>query len=193
MPFLPSLPRTAMVKDLFSRRPEIYGPFNAANQVLMRGPSPLSEGERELIGAFVSALTGCRYCTGAHAETARLFGIREGLLKDLVENFDSADVPGNVRPLLAFVRKLTRSPARMTQSDADAVFEAGWNETALHDAIAVTAFFTFMNRLVLGHGLAADESQFAARGRRHFEEGYLKQHYDLYQKRSPESDNSADS
>jgi len=40
----------------------------------------------------------------------------------------------------------------MTQADADAVFNAGWDEKALHDAIAVTARMCFMQRLVEGYG-----------------------------------------
>ncbi len=40
----------------------------------------------------------------------------------------------------------------MTQEDADAVFAAGWDEQALHDAIVVTARAGFMQRLVEGHG-----------------------------------------
>ncbi|PPR19638.1 MAG: hypothetical protein CFH40_02242, partial [Alphaproteobacteria bacterium MarineAlpha10_Bin3] len=37
-------------------------------------------------------------------------------------------------------------------SCGDAVFDAGWNEKALGDAIAVTARMCFMQRLVEGHG-----------------------------------------
>jgi hypothetical protein len=40
----------------------------------------------------------------------------------------------------------------MAQADADAVFAAGWEERALHDAIAITARMSFMHRLVEGYG-----------------------------------------
>ncbi len=40
----------------------------------------------------------------------------------------------------------------MSQEDADAVFAAGWDERALHDAIAVTARMNFMCRVVQGYG-----------------------------------------
>ena len=92
----------------------------------------------------------------------------------------TAPVDERLRPILAYVRKLTLSPARMVAADAEAVFAAGWEDAALHDAIAVTAFFAFMNRLALGHGLAADATLFAARGGRHFKEGYIAQHAELY-------------
>jgi hypothetical protein len=49
------------------------------------------------------------------------------------------------------------------------------DEAALHSAVAVCAMFNFMNRLVEGHGIAADPAMFAERGRKHAELGYLKQ------------------
>ncbi len=43
-------------------RPELFGgPFSDALDAVMRGPSEWSEGERELIAAFVSSLNQCPY------------------------------------------------------------------------------------------------------------------------------------
>src|SRR5690348_12097442 len=47
---------------------------------VMRGPSPLSHGLRELIGAFVSSRNQCSFCRCAHAPLAA-----ELLGKELVE------------------------------------------------------------------------------------------------------------
>lgn len=50
-------------------------------------------------------------------------------------------------------------------ADADAVYAAGWDERARSDAIWVCARFNMMNRLALGHGLAADPAAFEARAK----------------------------
>ena len=60
----------------------------------------------------------------------------------------------------------------MTQADADAVYAAGWDEQALHDAVAVCALFNFMNRYVQGLGIPADEAFFDEAGRRLHDFGY---------------------
>ena len=180
MPFLPSLPPNARVPQIFALRPDVYGPFNAGNQALMRGDSQLSVAERELIGAYTSALNACRYCAGGHRVAAELFGIEPHVLDEIVADVDASSVDPKLKPLLVFVRKLTLTPAGMTQADADAIFAAGWDESALHDAIAVSCFFCFMNRLVLGHGIVPDPSQFEERGQRHFQIGYIAQHPELY-------------
>ena len=180
MPFFPTLPPDARVPHIFALRPDVFGPFNAGNQALMRGESQLSIAERELIGAYTSALNACRYCAGGHRVAAELFGIEPHVLDEIVDDLDGASVDPKLKPLLAYVRKVTLTPERMVQADADAVFAAGWEESALHDAIAVTCYFCFMNRLVLGHGVVPDPDLFEERGRRHYELGYTRQHPELY-------------
>ena len=60
-----------------------------------------------------------------------------------------------VKPRFACVGKLTRTPARVTEADAQAVYDAGWSESALFDAVQCCAFYNFMNRIIEGTGVAA--------------------------------------
>jgi uncharacterized peroxidase-related enzyme len=119
----------------------------------LRDPSPLTVAERELIAAYVSGLNACTYCHGAHTVAATAFGIDESVFADLMADLDTATVDGRIKPILAYVRKLTLSPARMVEADAEAVYAAGWDEQALFDAVSVCALFNFMNRIVEGSGI----------------------------------------
>ena len=83
----------------------------------------------------------------------------------LIAGLDSAGIDKKIRPVFEYIRKLTLTPAQMTQEDADRVFAAGWDERALHDAVEVCALFNFMNRYVEGHGLAAVQGQFRMEGK----------------------------
>jgi hypothetical protein len=75
---------------------------------------------------------------------------------------------------MAFVKKLTLTPSKMSQADADAVFSAGWDEKALHDAIAVTARMNFMNRLVEGYGFTPmDPARVKKNAARRKQHGYV--------------------
>jgi hypothetical protein len=49
MPFLRSLRKGANLLDLFKAYPQTSEPLVQFHEVLMRGPSPFTEGERELI------------------------------------------------------------------------------------------------------------------------------------------------
>src|SRR5215207_7813356 len=118
------------------------------SQVLMNGPSPLTPAERELILAFAAGTAGCDFVYTAHSEVAYAWGIERGLVDQLLEDLETAPVEPRLRLLLAFVRKLILRPDELSQADADGAFAAGWEEQALHDAIAVTARMSFMQRLV---------------------------------------------
>jgi len=88
------------------------------------------------------------------------------LNRQLVGDLAGAPVDERMRPVLAFARKLTQTPSRMTQADADAVLAAGWDERAFYGIVRVTALFNFMNRFVEGLGLDAIPEHFAATGER---------------------------
>jgi uncharacterized peroxidase-related enzyme len=160
MAYLPSLPGDAVLLDVFRAYPDTARPLLDYHQALLRGPSPLSVAERELIAAFVSRLNACGYCHGVHTATALAFGAGEGTLAGLLADVSTAEVPERMKPLLRYVVKLTLTPAKVTGEDAEAVLAAGWEEQALHDAVAVCALFTMMNRLVEGLGITAGEDYF---------------------------------
>jgi alkylhydroperoxidase family enzyme len=140
----------------------------------MNGPSPLTPGEREMIASFVVGTAECTFAYVAHSEAAYAWGIEDGLIDKLLDDLDAAPIDPKFKPLLAYVRKLTLTPGEMTQADADDVFEAGWDEKALHDAIAVTARMCFMQRLVEGHGFVPMSREKARRNaRKRVDLGYV--------------------
>ncbi len=58
------------ILSLFDFRPETARPLCELAEVLLRGPSSLSRGEREVIGAYVSSLNECVFCTASHSAFA---------------------------------------------------------------------------------------------------------------------------
>lgn len=152
MPFLDSFPENAGPPYLFKKYPHIYLPWSEASEAMMNGDSPLSRGERELILSYAAGVAGCEVVNIAHAEVAYVLGIAEGLVAQLLTDFDAADITPKLRALLRYVKKLATNPSSVCQGDVDSVMAAGWSEHALHDAIAVTARASFMQRLVQGHG-----------------------------------------
>ena len=179
MPFFKSMKENAGPPKVFYTYPELYEPWSVMSEALMNGPSPLSQAERELIFAYAAGVAGCTFVYTAHEAVAYAWGVEEGLLDKLLDDPDSAPVELRLKPLLAFVRKLTLTPGGMTQADADAVFAAGWDEKALHDAIAVTARMCFMQRLVEGHGFIPFSKEVA---REHAKNRVEKGYVNLYPK-----------
>jgi uncharacterized peroxidase-related enzyme len=173
MALLRSLPENATLADLRRTYADLLEKLRPYGQRLMRGPSPLTPGQRELIAAFVSGVNSCRYCQGAHSLVARAFGVDEAVLATSLDNADVAPIDARLKPILRYVRKLTETPSRMTAADAAAVYDAGWNDEALLHAIAVCAYFNNMNRLVEGAGIVGTSEEYAMAAQRLFKHGYL--------------------
>jgi uncharacterized peroxidase-related enzyme len=163
MPFLASLPADAGPPGIYTRYPEIYRPWSIMSEALMNGPSPLSQGERELILAYACAVAGCELVHVAHSEVAYAWGIPQGLVEQLLKDPGAAPVEARLKVLLGYVRKLMTEPNAMDQADLDAVLQAGWSEHALHDAVAVTARGAFMHRLIAAYGFKPLSRESAAR------------------------------
>jgi alkylhydroperoxidase family enzyme len=85
----------------------------------------------------------------------------------------AARVAEKMKPVLRYAQKLTREPDGVTETDADAVLAAGWDETALYHAVAVTALFNFMIRLVEGLGIELDAAYVKPAAQRLADRGYL--------------------
>lgn len=172
MTFVESLDANSTVRDILLLNPEAGKALMRYHLAVLRQPSSLTEGERELIAAYVSALNNCQFCYGAHAVAAQAFGVPEDTLDKLVLDVDGAPIADKLKPVLRFARKLTLKPATMVQADADAVFAVGWTEQALHDAICVTCLYNFMNRLLDGHGVRGHNQLYQHLGQRLHERGY---------------------
>ncbi len=176
MPLFPSLPDDALVADVYPMNPKLFRVWCEVEEGIMRWPSAFSPGEREMMGAYCSSLNACTYCASSHSEAAIAFGIDRAVFEPLMEDVETAPLDDKLKPVFRFLKKLTLTPSRMVQADADAVFAAGWDEKALQDAIMVCCVYAFMNRFVDGHGLPADPAMFKERGRRHMEHGYVAQY-----------------
>jgi uncharacterized peroxidase-related enzyme len=191
MALLRSLPENATLADLrrtYADLPEKLRPYGHR---LMRGPSPLTPGQRELISAFLSGFNSCRYCHGTHSLVARAFGLDEHVLATSLDDIDTAPVEERLKPILHYVRKLTETPGRMTSADAAAVYDAGWNDEALLHAIAVCAYFNNMNRLVEGAGIVGTAEEYSVGAQRLVEQGYLRGNVKSRKSRTSRRANSA--
>ena len=57
------------ISGLLEYRQDTGATIRALTQLLLRGESTLSQGERELIATVVSQRNGCRFCATAHTES----------------------------------------------------------------------------------------------------------------------------
>lgn len=174
MSFFKTFPADAGPPFVYQKYPEIFHPWSEMSQAVMNGPSPLTQGERELIFSYAAGVANSKLPHVAHSEVAYAWGIEKGLVERMLENPETTPIAVPVKALLTFARKLMLTPSEMSQADADAVFEAGWDEQALHDTIVVTARAAFMACFVGGHGFTPISRDAAAQhAKKRIEHGYV--------------------
>ncbi|MFC4062555.1 carboxymuconolactone decarboxylase family protein [Planomonospora corallina] len=163
------------ILGLFRFRPETAAPMNALAEVLLRGESTLSRGERELIAAHVSALNQCRFCFSSHAAFAAA-QLPEGmeLVEQVRTDLDGAPVSGKLRALLRIAAAVQRSGRDVLPEHVEAARAAGATDLEIHDTVLIAAAFCMFNRYVDGLGTVApdDPAAYTAMAERIVASGY---------------------
>jgi uncharacterized peroxidase-related enzyme len=125
---------------------------------VMRGPSPLSPGLRELIGAYFSKKNYCSFCSDAHAAAAAEY-LEEGLVEEVLRDLETSRLDEAHKALFRYVAKLAEGAFKVTETDINKLKAAGWSEEAIYDTLTVSAVFKFYNTWNNGSGVQTMKSQ----------------------------------
>ncbi len=160
---------------LFAYKPAITVHLERLTHEIMRGPSPLSPGFRELIATLTSARNQTPFCATTHAAAStELLGNRE-LVDSVLRDPRTAPVSPAEQALLSFVEKVNRKFWKIDAADFEALRSCGWSDEAIYDAINVCALFNFYNRWVSSNGVCQmPEAGIEASGKRIAQTGYLR-------------------
>ena len=159
MTFLPSLSGAASLPDLFTLFPRRSAMLLRLTEDILRGESAFSPAQRELFFAYGSAVNACNFCADSHVAVAAAFGLDEALLSQLLVDIDAAEVDEPIKPILKYIKKLTETPSRMTEADAQAIYTAGWDEQAFFDVVSICGLHNLFNRVVDGCGIEVSQAE----------------------------------
>jgi len=164
------------ILGLLRFRPQTARPLMELAEVLLRGDSTLTRGERELIAAQVSKLNSCEFCFNAHGTQAAL------QLDGGWETVDAVIADGDGGPLATRLQALLRIAVavqaggrNVTKRLVDTAKAAGATDTEIHDVVLIAAAFCMYNRYVDGLATWAppERDQYTEAGHRVFTHGYL--------------------
>src|SRR5689334_20158310 len=95
------------IRSLVMFRPETGKPLYELAQILLRGPSTLSEAERELIATYVSYRNDCMFCMQSHAAAARcLYGTEKDTVDEVLKDMQHAGISAKMKALLNIAGKV---------------------------------------------------------------------------------------
>ena len=165
------------ITSAFAFRPDTARPMRQLAEVLLRGPSTLTSGEREMIATFVSSRNDCAFCRDSHrAAAAHHLDGNYDLVDAVTGDYQSAPVSTKLKALLTIAGKVQQSGKQVTSADVEHARAEGATDTEIHDAVLIAAAFCMYNRYV--DGLATwtptDPQLYDQMGGRMAEQGYVR-------------------
>jgi uncharacterized peroxidase-related enzyme len=150
MPYIPLENHLPGITGLLEYRKDSAEPIRELTQFLLRGPSTLTEGERELIATIVSHNNECKFCTTAHTAAAdRLLG-ESSTSEKIKQNIETAPISEKMKSLLTIARQVQQSGKNVTEESVQRAKNAGATDIEIHDTVLIAALFCLYNRYVDG-------------------------------------------
>jgi uncharacterized peroxidase-related enzyme len=138
------------ITGLLEYRKDTGEPIRDLTQILMRGPSTLTEAERELIATIVSHGNQCRFCTTAHAAAADLLLGDKTTTQMMREDIASAPVSEKMKALLTIASLTGKNGKLVTPEIIEKAKAEGATDREIHDTVLIAALFSLYNRYVDG-------------------------------------------
>lgn len=165
------------ITSAFAFRPETARPMRELAELLLRGPSTLTSGEREMIAAFVSSRNDCDFCHASHrAAAAHHLAGNYGVVDAVKRDPQTAPVTNKLKALLTIAGKVQQGGKHVTGPDIEHARAAGATDVEIHDTVLIAAAFCMFNRYV--DGLATltptDAALYDQMGQRMAKEGYVR-------------------
>lgn len=164
------------IRALALFRPETGKPLYDLAEVLLRGESPLSSAERELIAAYVSHRNDCTFCMSSHAAASReLYGENKEIVDHVLNDMQQSEISDKMKELLNIAGKVQILGKEVSPGDIERARALGAIDREIHDTVLIAATFCMFNRYV--DGLATltptDPKEYEAMGKRLAEKGYI--------------------
>ncbi|HMC84769.1 MAG TPA: peroxidase-related enzyme [Chitinophagaceae bacterium] len=150
MPHIPLEEHLPGITGLLEYSKDTAAPIRELTQILLRGPSSLTEGERELIATIVSHRNQCTFCVTAHTAAADILLDESDTSRSVKENIETAFVSDKMKALLTIAAQTQEAGLAVTEAAISSAKDAGATDIEIHDTVLIAALFCLYNRYVDG-------------------------------------------
>ncbi|HEY2581345.1 MAG TPA: carboxymuconolactone decarboxylase family protein [Mucilaginibacter sp.] len=150
MPHIPLDENLPGITGLLNYRQDTALPIRQLTQILLRGESTLTEGERELIATVVSQGNQCGFCTAAHTAAADAI-LGERVTAEMVKHdSERAPVSKKMKFLLEIARRVQADARTVSVELVENAKHEGATDLEIHDTVLIAALFCLYNKYVDG-------------------------------------------
>ncbi len=147
--------RVGEIALILATRGDIFDTTMMMAKTLLMAETELPFSVKESIALLVSLENSCTMCVDEHKRLAKAMGMDEDQIANVLQGVDAMDVSKEVKTLLRYCLKAaSKENYKIVQDDVDAVKKAGFTDSQILEAVAVSGYFNYANTIsnALGAG-----------------------------------------
>jgi len=153
----PILEKTGQLGDIFkllALDEKIYFATDGMIQKYLLDETTLSYDIKESIALLISLENGCKMCVDVHKGIAKMLGMSEERIEEVLQGIDAMKVPDSEKALLNFCIKASKKDNyKILKEEIDALKEMGYSDIQILEAVSITGYFNYINTLSNVFGL----------------------------------------
>ncbi len=153
----PILEKTGQLGEIFKLLAideKVYFATDGMIQKYLLDETTLSYDIKEAIALLISKENGCKMCVDVHKSIAKMLGLSDTRIEEILQGVDAIDTDSKDKALLNFCIKASKKENyKIQKEEIDALKEMGWSDVQIIEAVAITGYFNYINTLSNVFGL----------------------------------------
>ena len=155
----PILEKTGKLGEIFKLLAideKIYFATDEMVQRYLLDETTLSYEIKEAIALLISKENGCKMCVDVHKNIAKMLGLSEEKIEEILQGIDAMQNEEKEKALLRFCIKASgKENYKILKEEIDDLKAMGWRDEQVVEAVAITGYFNYINTLSNVFGLGA--------------------------------------
>ena len=147
----PILEKTGKLGDIFKLiavDEKVYFATDAMVQAYLLDETTLSYEIKESIALLISIENGCKMCVDVHKGIAKMLGLSDKRIEEVLHGVDSIDTSDKEKALLNFCIKASKKDNyKILKEEIDSLKDLGYSDVQILEAVSITGYFNYINTL----------------------------------------------
>ncbi|MFA5454485.1 MAG: carboxymuconolactone decarboxylase family protein [Sulfurimonas sp.] len=147
----PILEKTGKLGEIFkllALDEKIYFATDGMIQKYLLDETTLSYDVKESIALLISIENGCKMCVDVHKSIAKMLGLSEERIEQVLKGVDMINTTDEEKALLKFcIRASKKDNYKVLKEEIDALKNMGYSDVQIVEAVAITGYFNYINTL----------------------------------------------
>jgi uncharacterized peroxidase-related enzyme len=147
----PILEKTGQLGEIFkllALDEKVYFATDGMVQKYLLDETTLPYKTKEAIALLISKENGCKMCVDVHKGIAKMLGLSEQRIEEILQGVEAIDTDDKEKALLNFcIRASQKDNYKTSKEEIDTLKDMGYSDIQILEAVAITGYFNYINTL----------------------------------------------